>query len=245
MKPKRFKKPPIKEAIIEIKVKPLNISFLDSLEQIKGIKKLFPNKKTIYSGSFKFKIDKLKNPLVQEPISSIHGYRYETKIGDKVVQYKLDGMAFSLINNYKSWELFIAQAQDLWKEYIGCVKPELVTRISCRFINRIPIATDLDFSKYFNFNLNNPKIKNFKVSGFLNRLQLYEPEKNIKILSTKMNGEITQQSEIPIILDNDILKDVQIDINSKEIWAILDSFREIKNQMFFKSIKNQTEELFI
>lgn len=59
-----------------------------------------------------------------------------------------------------------------------------------------------------------------------------------------MDESITDNGEHPIIIDNDVLKAVQLDPKSKEIWEIINSFRIIKNDIFFNCITQKTRKLF-
>lgn len=244
MNPIQFKNPPIKEAIIDIKIKQLNRYNLEKIENVGSLLKTYPTKKVLLSGSFEFKIDKKIGPKVGKTTSNVIGYRFETKSNDKVAQFKLDGFSFSILNNYKSWEDFTKAAKELWKKYLTVVEPQIVTRVSCRFINRILIPSNKNLNEYFTFENEEKDVEGFISERFLNRSQLINNANGIKLLLTKMDEGITPNGEHPIIIDNDILKTVQLSPKSKEIWETIDSFRLIKNDIFIKCITKKTQELF-
>lgn len=244
MNPVQFKNPPIKEAIIDIKIKPLDRGYLKKIENIGELIKSYPIRKNLFSSSLKFKISKTGDPKVEKSTSDNLGYRFETKTGNYVAQFKLDGFTFSILNSYKSWENFIKTAKELWDKYLKIVEPQLVTRVSCRFINRILIPDKKYINEYFTFEDDDKDIDGFISERFLNRTQLFNKEKGIKLLLTKMDESITHNGEHPIIIDNDVLKTVQLDPKSKEIWEIINSFRIIKNDIFFNCITQKTRKLF-
>jgi uncharacterized protein (TIGR04255 family) len=45
-------------------------------------------------------------------------------------------------------------------------------------------------------------------------------------------------------LDIDVFREVSLEPDSEKIWEILEELRNIKNNIFFKSITQKTKELF-
>jgi len=48
-----------------------------------------------------------------------------------------------------------------------------------------------------------------------------------------------------MLLDVDVFKIANFDVNSKEYWELLAQFRTLKNTAFFGSITEKTKELFV
>jgi len=59
-------------------------------------------------------------------------------------------MTYSHLPPYSNWNAFRDEVRPLWERYVEFVKPEAVTRIALRYINRIYIPqTVYELSDYF------------------------------------------------------------------------------------------------
>ncbi|MGH2637688.1 MAG: TIGR04255 family protein [Rhabdochlamydiaceae bacterium] len=45
-------------------------------------------------------------------------------------------------------------------------------------------------------------------------------------------------------MDIDVFEEVSVGMDDEKIWEIMDKLREIKNDIFLKSITEETKELF-
>ena len=78
------------------------------------------------------------------------GYTFVNEERGQIVTACPDRFAFSQLPPYDSWEVFCARARQLWDIYRTETKPDKITRIATRFVNRIEIPTPvLDIAQYF------------------------------------------------------------------------------------------------
>lgn len=57
----------------------------------------------------------------------------------EVVQFRVDGFAFSRLEPYTSWEEIVATALSQWRVYCEVLRPERLARVGVRYINRLPV----------------------------------------------------------------------------------------------------------
>jgi len=66
------------------------------------------------------------------------GLRYCSDDKTQIVQFNKDGLVFSRLTPYETWDRFVGAALDLWGQYRAILNPRQITRIGLRYINRIP-----------------------------------------------------------------------------------------------------------
>src|ERR1700722_817051 len=102
----------------------------------------------------------------------ISGLRLCRPANDRVLLIQPRGMTFSHLPPYTSWETFKPEALRLWEEYVEFIKPEAVTRVALRYINRIDIPeARFELSDYFQLYPEIPKKIPQDISTFFMQLQ--------------------------------------------------------------------------
>ncbi len=97
-------KAPIKEAIIEFCVvlpKQTTIEVLG--RELSQLESDYPNKEQLIKGSFDISLDK-DISVLSDPEQQIEGYRFSSVNRKQVVQFRLNGFAFSRLEPYRDWE---------------------------------------------------------------------------------------------------------------------------------------------
>lgn len=242
---KVFPNAPIKEALLDIRATlPSNIS-LDILAKFYDrVKDKFPDKEQRFSFTGGVQIKPGNAPEVLRPSGGPDGYLFRSNDGKKIVQAKLDGFTFNQLKPYDRWETFHAEAKALWEIYCEIAKPQNVTRLALRYINRIEIPLPIkEFKEYI---LTVPDVADGLPHGLANFfMQLVVPDqesKNIAIITETM--EPIENGILPLIFDIDVYRQAAFSSESDEIWNVLASLRDLKDAIFFKSITPKCEKLF-
>lgn len=243
-----LKKAPIVEALIDFRIRPskeLDLAGLESLSE--QLKDRFPVKKH----NLKFEADMRVTASKNNPESSFKqwqvGFRMETADQKKITQINLDGFTFSWLKPYESWEALRNNARELWELYSHAAKPEAITRVATRFINRIEIQLPMgDFREY----LVAPPIVSAGlpqlVEGFLTRIATPIAPLGATIVVTQASEPTEPTREVlSILVDIDVFKEVACSPDSQEPWQTLEQFRNLKNRAFFSSITQKTKEMFL
>lgn len=237
-------KPPITEALIDIRVKlpsELDVKVIDSI--FESIKEQYPNKQE--QRISEVRIDtKAKEELFKTSGAKIGGYRYISLDEKQVFQARLDGFTFSRLHPYIKWEELRNEAYKLWKLYKNITSPESITRVAVRYINNLNIPMPIrDFSDYLIAPPIVPEALPQGVGNFLTRTTLHEPSIGANIIITQALEQLVTDVA-PIILDIDVFKFQPKGMEEKEAWETLEELRNLKNKVFFNSITDDLKEMY-
>lgn len=235
---------PIKEALIDIRVV-LPPSF--DVEVFSKLKKRL-DEKYINRNLLKFVLGKL-DPKKDKPISiessEIIGYVYKSKDDEDIAQFRNDGFTYNRLGKYTNWEEIFSEAKCLWDVYKKLAKPEKATRIAVRYINHLNIGMSIeDISERISEYIENPpsvptgtpKV----IRKFLNRVTVYDPNTDLMAHITQTLGKNIEQQRITVILDIDVFKEADFDIDNQDImWGVFKKLHDLKNDIFFNSIKEK------
>ena len=243
----RYPNAPITEALVDLRVE------YDpgvSLEKLKAfgaeVSAQYPHENTreFVQGEFR-----LEGPQARA-IRTTVGYIFHSEDRSQAVQVRLDGFTFSRFPKYKDWPHLISETKRLWGTFSKTLQPRTVVRVAVRYINQINLPLNklgrgLRFEDYL---ATFPEMRGFQedivLEGFFLRLVVPQADLSAKLI---VNEALMppQGATIGIILDIDLFREnLSLDVNSQEIWDILESFRDRKNQYFEASITDATRELF-
>lgn len=240
-----LKNAPIKEALIDIQVilpDEVTIESLDKLaDELEGE---YPKKESVTHGNVHIHFDESQEISANTEHNRV-GIRLTSPDGLQVVQLRMTGFTFSCLEPYDSWETMVAEAKRIWGLYNDVVTPIKIKRVATRFINviRIPMVTLVDFDTVLTEAPQIPAGLPQALASFLSRIVIpYGDIKSVAIVTQAF--EAMEGKNVPITLDIDVFSAQPFDPKETEYWDILDKLRDIKNDIFFKSITDKTLELF-
>ena len=180
------------------------------------------------------------------PGSGLAGYLFRSADTKQAVQALRDGFSFSRFRPYEEWDTFSKEARTLWERYAALAKPDKVTRIGLRYINRLelPLPFD-DFKEYL---LTGPEIAPELPQGlasffFRVVIPIDEAKAFGVITETTVESEATK-TVVPLILDIDVFRTGAFPVAADKLWPSFDQLREAKNRLFFKSLTDKAKDLF-
>lgn len=242
-----FPNPPITEALFDIRVQlPSETSLTTLLTLQDRIKTEFPNKKDRHLYEAKFQFNPGTTPEIVQSPDVVDGYLFISLDGKKIVQARLDGFTFNKLKPYSNWEEFSKEALSLFQHYIDIAKPTYITRLALRYINRIEIPLPLaDFKEYIlTVPEIAPNIPN-SLAGFFTRLIVPNPElEATAIITETLDDKVVTPNTVPFIFDIDVVKNVKLQPDIKQIIPLMNQLRDFKNQIFLNSITAKGKELF-
>lgn len=235
---------PIVEGVIQLNVKPPPKANLDRLVDFKGaLKEAYPVQKDVRMMHAEIQVKDAE--VAQRIISSnVLGYRLERAQPPYVVIARLDGLSVSKLPPYETWEKLIEEAKPLWKKYLELYSPEAVTRVATRYINRIELPLEnLDFEHYLAAPPRLPKGIPEVLSNFLVKTIVEDEELGASIsISQVLEAPIAEKNRVPILIDIDVYKTVDLSTQSDECWQLLDKMRDLKNRAFFGCLTDKALE---
>jgi uncharacterized protein (TIGR04255 family) len=246
MKP--YPNPPIREALIDIKIDPLPQSSLAVLEALhEQVKEKYPTKKARHRWEGSLKIEADQTVSADQRHLRCDGFLFFSTNEKQIVQYRLDGFTFSRLRPYppQGWPVFREEAIPLWDLYLRAVQPIQVVRIGLRYINQIDVPfSQIDLEEYLAEPPRIPRDLPQMFDHFFVRQVISFPDLEAKAIIIMSTAPAPNALTTSLYLDIDVLTEVSIKGDSVKVWQILDRFREVKNKIFQSSLRPKTEELF-
>ena len=236
---------PIVEGLIDILVKPRSDLSIDDLFRLsEKLKSKYPEVKALHTIQADVQIEQGQKAS-QSVATALIGYRLERKDLPFVLMLRVNGLTISRLKPYDDWSNLLGEAKLIWADYVSICRPEAITRVATRYINRIELPIEgLDFDDYLAAPPYIPKDLNGMLSEFLVRLVLPDVPSGASIaLVQALEGPNIQKNVVPVIIDIDVFKSVDLDLSSNDLWELLGKLRDLKNRTFFSSITPKTLEL--
>jgi uncharacterized protein (TIGR04255 family) len=173
------------------------------------------------------------------------GLIFRSAGGEKIVQFRIDGFTFSRLSPYTSWDEIFPEAFRLWKIYLDLVSPDFITRIAVRYINKMRIPLPLsDFSDYLFAPPVVPPELPRQVATFLTRIVIPKSDFGADAVITQALERPTEQNFVTIILDIDVYRAKQYEVNDDTVKREFEELHQLKNRIFFSSITETAARLF-
>jgi uncharacterized protein (TIGR04255 family) len=241
-----LRRSPVTEAVIDVRVIRDNPiapeSFLGSYDAIKSD---YPGRheRLAVEGGFTIQNRKGECFTAVQSSSKVDGFVFKSADGKQIVQMRLDGFSFHRLKPYQHWVPFRDEARRLWRLYQPYMTGAKVVRLALRYINRIEIP--LPFKDFREYILTTPEIAPGvpqNLVEFIMRIVIPRPDGNAFAIVTETHQPI-QGTKLPLIFDVETFQAGIWEPAEESIWDSLESLREFKNDIFFKSITDKTKEM--
>jgi uncharacterized protein (TIGR04255 family) len=239
-KVRHLSRAPITEALIDIRVTlPKEARTMEYLAKLDTrFEESYPERKVISLVQYKVNPS---SPETEEKISTQLGFRYENANGTQVIQAALGGFTFSRLPPYEDWKKLRAEAKTTWDIYSDHVRPETITRVAARFINKLVLPGPvLDFDHYLRYVPEVPEVLPQTIGSFLSRIMVSDPQGELTAIITQSFQPAP--AEISVTLDIDVFKERAF-ADAREAWDVIDRLRDFKNLIFFDCITEKTATL--
>jgi uncharacterized protein (TIGR04255 family) len=243
---RRYNKPPITEAVIDLRVNLPEGFTVDKLNAIHlSISENFPTIEPFYKGigallyqpGESFKVDTSEQQI---------GYWFRSEDNLRTFQASLEGFSFNRLAPYESWEEFSSEAKKLWEIYKEICSPINVTRVAVRYINQINIpAHELTELKDYLKTVPevSPKLPQNALQTFFMQLHIPQGDLDCMLIINEAIAPPVNPEFVSVILDLDLFRQQIWSSDDEEIWCFLEKLRDRKNEVFEASITDKTREL--
>jgi uncharacterized protein (TIGR04255 family) len=235
-------KAPIVEAVLEIRVSPIEKwDHVGLQSELKKQVSEYPKIETLSETVFQIPPSKQTSKLEFEDCGCI-GLKLTSSDNLNITQFKKTAFSFSRLRPYEDWLHFSKEAIRLWVIYQDLLKPAEIARVGLRFINRIAITQEkIDLEDYYKNPPDPLNALKWPLAGFLyhDTLQIPETPYFVNLIKTVQNA-----SEKGLIIDIDVFTERIFAYDESRIRESIDEMRWIKNKIFFQSItENLLKEL--
>jgi uncharacterized protein (TIGR04255 family) len=238
---------PITEALIDVHVNPQPGLTFDMLKQSVSDSDFgYYEKGRITKKRLQFKLPTDGQPpeipahLVQQV-----GFRMHTYDEKYVAQFRLSGFTLSRMPPYEEWRKLVEESKRLWAIYRERLSPERVVRLATRSINNLhlPMQPGDSYQTYLHKLVDVPDGAPQAVASFFQRFELVDASTSRVNLTIALQ-ENSLNSRMPVILDIDAFKIVDLAPTDDQLWEILEHLRNLKNETFFSSLTEKAADLY-
>src|ERR1700748_1641029 len=225
----KLKNTPIKEIIF-------TISFIENvpLETLNGFKGLpeIVKKFTIVNQGFNMNVETIGN---EQPISKtlVDGYVLRCLPLSRIIQARRGSFSFHKVNGYEAFETLLAEFRDYWNLLTGVAGNLTVNNLSVRYLNFIADTEGEEISELISIHTTHPFGKH--IEGYFTQYRFkYDrnPEIGVNVITAKGKDGAIDGTVLDIILN----KAIENEQNSQYVFDVLASMRQVKNDLFFRSI---------
>lgn len=140
---------PIQEAVIDFRTSDEGEDRLSRLEVVaEALGGDLPEVRTqrIFEGRLHLEDEGM---AVRQDPPTVVGLMLRSGDGRRVAQVRRGGFSLSHLRPYESWATLYSETMRFWATYCEIVKPETVTRVATRFVNRLRMPERYETSEYF------------------------------------------------------------------------------------------------
>lgn len=237
----KLARPPVIEAVIDFATTPITLSELDELF-IPLINDSFPQREVIHSFEAEINVGEATSSSFR---NHFLGYMFKAEDKQIVLQSRLNGFGFSVLQPYSDWNAFLDQAMTWWNVYKTARPKAEIVRLGLRYINSIKLPNGLKAADAFDLCVSFPDESSVgEVKAFS-----YNYSTENRELGAGINVHFLQQGAIgadpSYILDIDVMRPMSdASLSDDQIVETLASLREIKNSIFFGTLNPRLLETF-
>ncbi len=244
---KNLSRAPIVEAIFDIKAHlPHSFDVNEFETKSENLQDVFTKRSDIIEFRGGIGIGAQPPPTISTQFSGQKkiGKRFQNDDNSRVLQFKLDGFTFSMVNHYTNWEDFINISMDCLQTYLQITNPTDITRIALRYINHLILTLPVDLTEYLTTPPRTPLGGPNRLKGFITRT-VSEDEKLGHFVNLIEAIDVGPSAEtLKYIIDIDVYKQIAGSISIENMKKQFEILRETKNNIFFGSITEKTAELY-
>jgi uncharacterized protein (TIGR04255 family) len=237
----QYKKPPIIEAVLEFRFDG-TLSERDMVRLKERLERNFPSTEEQRN----FQVTLGKEAATKQ--LGVAGYKLTSKNAVDVVLIQQQAFVTSRLAPYEGWEKLIENAKANFAVFEKVVGFKRVVRIGTRFINRIdvPVAklADKDIGDLLKIKIELPSGIASSKGSYSLAINFVHGDSGMKVLAQVAVGEPVLIEHASVFVDIDCAIDENIPANSGQVWTMVDTMRDAKDDIFEGFLTEEARELF-
>lgn len=237
-------KAPIVEALIDLPASTMvGVDALRPLAQ--ELREEFPSVADQMQWGVQVQFNPLDASAAASSPATPRGFLLHNADRTRAVQIRRDGFTMSHLRPYRDWDSLKSDAARLWRRYVDVARPQPVPRVAVRYINRLELPPDEPLPHWLRIGPAVPSQLQFEPAAFAMRTLHGHPHFPDAVVIVNL---LQEQSEPPaprvIVFDIDCsFQNMSLSPSDPAIWDRLDDLHNIKNDIFFSSITDNTRSL--
>lgn len=242
--PGRLTNPPIKEALVDLRIAKTSAIDADLLKPLQQeLRSRYPKAEPRHRMEARFET-KAGKPDVQAREVGFHGLFLQNENNSRIVQFRIDGFTLSQLADYTTADDLFAEALNVWQLYADLVRPTATIRVALRYINMLllPFRHGDDFRRFLTAAATMPTEAPQQVADFLTRVvaPVDTPTEATAIITQRLKHATDPST--PFTLDIDVFKEGDFGVGADTLQPLLQYLREIKNRLFFAFLTDEALE---
>lgn len=238
----RYKRPPITEAVIEVRIgRPIDAGLLEKLQKRLSRDYPLPPQRTVH----------INVHLGDESATvkrEFEGYKLTATDGASVVSVTPRLISTSRLAPYEGWDQFVKQAVRNWRVWRRIVGWRDIARIGVRFINRVDVSNPKDepveLERYLNISPRLPEIGQKALNDFSINIKMPLGQGDLNLILNASSAPSPLVKTTSFIIDLDVSRDTDLPTDDEGLWDCIAGVREQKNAVFEACITDRARDLF-
>jgi uncharacterized protein (TIGR04255 family) len=235
---RRYRKPPVLEAVIEVRyVNQISKADLDRISR--RLEGKFPRREEEVS------IDVEISPYSVNAETIPTGHKLTSADNLSVVLLRPASITSSKLAPYVGWDVLIKQTESILNDVYKVIERRQIGRIGVRYINRLDIpGGNIKLEDWLNVGLNVPTDFGHVLNEFGGRVVVPTGENLTTALAFQsVPSPLIDHSSV--VLDIDVAIERGIPLSDDEVWKLIARMREAKNSVFESCITQRMRDLFL
>lgn len=241
---RRYRNPPIEEALVEFRFAPgqgWDLTIPGKLhEKVKAAYPGKPRQQRLLQASVRTGIGQPADMSLQEGIGRVQLVDADAR---RLLSLGPDALSVNVLRPYDGWEVFKPRIDAALRAYAEVSGAEKISRIGVRYINKVMVAEpDVDLDKYFLYGPRVPEGLPRRVASFLYRTEHVFGD-DVKLLLTFATISAEQDSS-SFLLDLDVIWENDSAIGVEQALENVDDLHEREGVAFEAVITDHLREVF-
>lgn len=241
--PRPLARPPVREAIIEVRTEPVALERVTALRE--AIAGGYPNATPFRLASTALRLPEERRGAGVDAASNQTGWRCESADGAEVALIRTDGLSFGRLSAYPGWDPFVDRCLSVWGRFVDVVRPVEVRSVSARYVNdlRLPVGAPFEFERFLTAVPRPPAGLSPALTDFLVQMTLPGGAEGLQVeVTLATDASVRHDTTLPVILDIDASWERTLVVDERapaRLQEALATLRDLKNRVFFGMLTDQ------
>lgn len=183
-----------------------------------------------------------------EPVHSsddgVHGYRFATEDGKRIVQFQKNGFTYNQLSPYTNGDDLRSVALSAWSAYCQVARPDQVVRVAMRYINRLTVPRPFREADHLNGSFIPIADDTLVSEAFYHRSTYQDPTTDNKAnLTVALEPDVASENLL-LTIDVDVFTTGEFGLVPDILSGALSGLRDLKNRVFFGVVSDSLVERF-